>query len=251
MPDIERITNVTHSPNDPYHWVFDNMPLENIIQRINLVNTEVDKNSQEISGARGTAPTLTARMNQSLEDNGDIRTSAIDNAGHSISSHTDDENYVRMTVAERDKLALVADGATNFRMGVQGPSEVILFGTQTVLTNSDSITWEYSSNVTKANLNFPISIAHQHYYDAEPEMLSAYQNYRTPTGRSYIPGKLRVFINGIRLNPDVAVYVPAFDGSAGMSLKFSESVPASGTFVLSAPISAYDIVRIDFDNQLS
>ena len=175
MPNIESVQEVLYKALYPYHWIYDNLPLENILQRINMVNNSTDKNTDAIFDARGDAPTLAARLNQSLDSTGELKTVAIDESLHSIASHVDDSlnvtneerdqlindtgiitltntiDFVRMLSSERDKLSTVASNATAFKMQVETPSSTPEFADSTVvIQESDSIEWHVSGNNVSA-----------------------------------------------------------------------------------------------------
>ena len=42
MPDINSIPVPSYQPLQPYYWVYDNLPLEALIQREDLINNAVD-----------------------------------------------------------------------------------------------------------------------------------------------------------------------------------------------------------------
>ena len=157
MPDISLIPEVKYEPLQPYHWSYDNLPLNNILQRINLINITVDRHTDILHGSLGTAGTLSNRLNQSLEQDGSLRTVAVDESLHNIGMHTDGVvtltpsqiiaidpldvyslpsvvPFVRMLGAERDKLLLVSDEATSLRLQIysEAISTTFLFDDQIV-----------------------------------------------------------------------------------------------------------------------
>src|SRR5476649_580731 len=101
MPDIDLIPEVLHQSLDPYHWYYDNLPLQNILDRISLVNYAVDNAEDILRKSVGTQGTLANRLAQSINDDGTLKTAAIDDALHNIESHSDNGTYVRMLLAER------------------------------------------------------------------------------------------------------------------------------------------------------
>src|SRR5581483_3102539 len=132
---------------------------------------------------------------------------AIDNALHSISQHFDGGGYVRMTTDERSKLSFIAPHATDFGLSVQTISGVIIFDDGLLSVKpSDSITWRYQSGSLYADTSFPSSVRHVHYYGITPVVQSltpfSHQTYSTTTVFTpYKQGSLRVYINGVRLQP--------------------------------------------------
>ncbi len=278
MPDIEKIEPTLHQPLDPYHWHYDNLPLQTILERQELINSAVDINSKLLRDATGTQGTIANRLQQSIDEDGTLKDDAIDIALHNIAQHTDGNDtltsdeiddiaetlgyvvsnpvpYVRMLEAERSKLALISDNATALKLMYQGASTTTTYEDETIeLVDTDTATWEITSpNKLGINLSFPADAAHAHIYGAVPVasnlMSPDYINYKTTSvATPYIYGSLRVYLNGIRLNATDSVYVPGPDGPSGTSYltKFTPDSDA-GTFALSRAIDSDDIIVIDFD----
>jgi hypothetical protein len=257
MPNIDLITPVKYDSLWPYHSQYDNLPLEYILARQSLINTVVDQNTAILEESEGTMGTLANRLAQSIEDNGDLKTSAIDQALHDIEEHTDSVNYVRMEAAERAKLILISDEATALQIQFETISETVLFDDELVtITDSPTVTWNVESPSTiTANFAFPTSAAHEHNYGVVPYPEGGdYINYATNVSYTpYIEGSLRVFINGIRLNEDHEVYVyNADDGPSGTWLGTSFTGDyGAGTFYLNRAIDPADSIIIDFDRSLA
>lgn len=255
MPRIELIPEVYYQPNDPIHWEYDNLPLKNIIRRQNLINLSLDDVLEQMRDAIGTQGSVANRLNQSINEDGSLKTSAIDDALHSIEEHADTTNYVKMTKAQSDKLDLVTDEATDvvFHVNSDG-TNLVTFETGTVLLEaSDSITPTVEApNKVKLNMAFPTAAAHQHYYGLEPVhdnlVTPDYTNYKVNAGASpYIEDSLRVFVNGVRIFETDEVYVPGTLINDPWTLLAFTPAHASGTFALTSAITADDIIRIDFD----
>lgn len=258
MPNIDQITPIKYQGLWPYHSHYDNLPLEYIATRIDLVNLATDQNEEILRDAIGSAGTLSNRLNQSIEDDGSLKQTAVDETEHSVGAHTDGEyegvEYVRMLKEERDKLALIADEATAITVEIE--SEAVQFDEGVLIfQDSDTITWEViPSNIIRANMSFPDTAAHEHYYSLVPVhanlMSPDYTNYKTTSvSTAYIEDSLRVYINGIRINEDDDVYV--YDAATGPSgtwtlTSFTGNYSA-GTFVLNRALSSSDIINIDFD----
>ena len=282
MPDISLIPEVLYDPLQPYQWIYDNLPLENILLRQDMINSAVDVNSDILVDSIGTAGTLSNRLDVSLEDNGYLKVSAINVADHDIAFHTDGVrtltasdisiidpldvyqlpsivSFIRMLGAERDKLLLVSDEATSLRLQLftEDISNTVLFDDEIVeLVDTDTITWEIEEpNKIKARMAFPSAAAHEHNYDLTPVHANIptpdYTNYKTTSASTpYMEDSLRVYINGIRLNEDDLVYVPSAAASPTFSqLKFTGNYSA-GTFALSSAITVADVIKIDFDVSL-
>ena len=267
MPNIDLIPEVYYHTLDPYYVYYDNLPLSNIIQRQELINNAVDNNRDILTDAIGTQGTLSNRLDRSLEEDGSLKTSAINDAEHSIAYHTDGAyndgvsiiEYVRMLSSERSKISLVADEATSLGLLIETPSTTVLFEDTTVeVIPSPTVTWGITApNKLQANLTFPTTALHNHYYDLDPVhyVLASpdYKTYKVNTLASvYNDGSLRVYINGIRLSEGNSVYVPPADGPDGdWTLTSFTSTAASGIFLLSRSITASDIIKIDFNLPLS
>ena len=271
MPHIELIPDVLYEAMQPYYVDFDNLPLRNIIIRQELINDVVDANTLLVKAAKVSALTLDMRLNQSLEENGDLKVAAVDDILHNIGAHTDGEgldalgatiDFVRMTASERDKLSLITDEATALQIQVETPSTDVLFDDDLIqVVASDTVTWTVEGSMgnqrVKAHMNFPVSIAHRHIYDLVPvhnNLLSPdYQTYKVNAiASAYIEDSLRVYINGFRLSTNEEVYVPGPTGptSTWYLTSFTPS-HTTGKFTLNRAIDVDDVIYIDFDLSVS
>lgn len=229
MPQIELVPVPLYQPLQPYNSQIDNIPIQGLIDRILLVNSQVDINSVVLEESQGTQGSISNRLAQSINADGTLKTSAIDAANHNIAEHTDgyvivDGNpvsYVRMLWDERAKLVTIDSGANNLDVLVTVnnsipsglPSQISVIGISEVefvtgtfeLKPSDSVYWSVDADgAIKANTNFPLSVRHVHNYDIIPVPQNLftpdYKNYIvTSTATQYRSGSLRVYINGIRL----------------------------------------------------
>lgn len=258
MPNIQAIVPVYQTGLNPYHVDYDNLPLRNIEERELLINHQVDTLTGLVEDAKGTQGTFANRLNQSIDENGNLIPGAVDDVLHSIGAHSDGMydgiNYVRMKDDERSKLGEISDGATALQIQFPTISSTILFSDETLeFQNSDSVSWTVTApNIITATTSFPNTAAHQHYYGVVPPA----QNLATPDYQSYnIPvaimdGSLRVYVNGIRI-PDTGtsqqVFVYSTAGPSGSWTALSYTVNTSTTFTLSSAISSTDIIQIDFD----
>jgi hypothetical protein len=257
MPDIDKIPAVFHKSTDPYHFIFDNIPLETILQRQGVINAQVDNNTQDLGTASGSEGSVANRLVTSLEDNGDLKTSAIDDAIHSVAAHEDADGFVRMTDAERAKLGSVSDDATALTLQFNTVSTTPVFADETVeFDNSDTAVWNFTSpNKISLDLAFPASAVHQEFFDRIPVhengAVPDYLNYKTTTvSTPFISGTLRVYINGIRLTEGVGIWVPPSTGPSGTwILTYFTGAPAAGKFTLNRSLDPADIIRIDFNSE--
>lgn len=288
MPDLTKMPVPLYAADQPYHWEYDNLPLKALADRDVAINNAVDSQSQILQDAAGDQSNVATRLNISLEDNGDLKTLAIDEAMHNIAMHQDGtatlsmsqidtyQNtygyvlsnpvpFVKMLEAERDKLSMVADGATSFALEVFIPSpssismipsnlcvsNICLFDNTTVqLQPSEYISWEVQSpNVLKPILNLNVDFAHRHYYDLEP-ITSDYINFNVSgVNTQFIEGSLRVYVNGTRLSSEYEVWYPPSTEPQLSSWSANKFIAdhTTGTFQLINAISSSDIIRVDFD----
>lgn len=256
MPDINKIDVPLYSADQPYHWEYDNLPLKALISRQELINNAVDRVSDLVRASAGSQGSLENRLNQSLDEDGNLKTSSIDEKLHNIGAHTDgiyeDVEYVRMLAEERDKLTRVADDATNVTVAVEDVSAIILFDEGKItLMSSDSVAWQVlPGSIIKANLTFPLAAAHRHYYNIVP-ITSDYSTFLVNVAETaYVDGSLRVFINGVRLSSEMDVYVPGNLMSEAWSLNGFVSDAENGSFTLNQTITEDDHIIIDFDVSL-
>jgi hypothetical protein len=279
MPDINNISVPRYQPSQPYHYVYDNLPIDAIVAREDLINTAVDANTAAIAATYGTAGSLAGRLNQSLELNGDLKPAAVNTSLHNIGAHADGSftvasgelsayqadyplvtnpvPFVRMLEAEREKLALIADSATSVSIDFPNASPSPLSFNNGTISFEDSTTITWTSNggqAVRADVVSSLANAHQHYDNIVPASVSLtpdYQNYYTasPTALVYTSGSLKVYVNGVRLplNPTPAYYIPSADPLTSWTLnQFAENVGSDG-FSLLNPITANDIIVIDFE----
>jgi hypothetical protein len=276
MPDLSSIPVPQYAAGQPYHWEYDNLPLKALADRDEIINGEVDTHTKILVDSAGTQGTLANRINQSIDEDGNLINTAVDQSLHNVAEHEDGSKtvtleeleyyndtlgydsvsnpvpYVRMLDAERSKLALISDEATNLKIQVNIPSQIVLFDNETIeLADSDSIAWEVNApNVLSAVLKISTDFAHRHYYDLEP-ITSDNENYTVNSlATPFVEGSLRVFINGIRLSEEYAVYYPSNPISTWSLNKFTPD-HETGSFVLDSAISEDDIIRIDFDVSLT
>lgn len=274
MPQLDLLPVPLYNPLHPYHWEYDNLPLQNLALRDEIINGQVDYNTGILNDAAGTQGTLSNRLAQSIDVDGNLKLSAVDEVMHNIAAHIDGTAtlspteisniavlgyvvsnpvpYVRMLEAERDKLSLVADEATSMTIQVETPSAIVLY-TQGPITlkNSDTVTWSVSGNDIQANLGFPVEAAHRHYYDMEPVTSDNLNFQTTSVSTPFMAGTLRVYINGVRISESANVYVPASVISSPWTLNSFTGDETAGTFVLTNAISSDDVIRIDFDIALT
>lgn len=287
MPDLNQIPVPQYQSNQPYHVDYDNIPINTLSTRDELINGEVSIQSQILVDAAGTQGTLANRLNQSIDENGNLMPVAVDQSQHNIAEHTDGTKvvnpleltnyinlgfpsltnpvqFVRMIAAERDKLANIANDATNMTISVQTPSNIVLFNQGPVnIADSDSITWEVDApNTVKAVLAISTAFAHRHYYDLVPitvpsDDLIPVLNKKFKVNMlatPFIADSLRVYINGTRISSTSPTYYPVY--TAGIpdtpwSTNSFTADAANGVFALTTAITGSELITIDFDISLT
>jgi hypothetical protein len=254
MPNIDFIPDVFYDGEFPYNVYFDNLPLKNIVIRQGIINAAVDSQNAKLLEAQGTAGSLAARLDESLDSDGTLSVAAIDDALHNIGAHTDGTydsvDYVRMKLEERTKLENINDDATSFALEI---NSTVLDNTTVHFLDSDTITGELiGPSSIKLHTAFSTDSLRIRFYDVEPST-SDYINYdATGISDPYVSGSLRVYVNGIRLSSSANVLVyPGSDGPTGTwtALSYTEDAD-NGLFVLSRAITGDDIIRIDFDQNI-
>lgn len=271
MPEINKITEVLYDGNQPYHVHYDNLPLKNILTRIDLVNAQVDINSEVLRGSGGSVGTLNNRLSVSLEEDGKLKNSAVDQALHNIGAHEDGEydgvEYVRMKRSERDKLELIQSESNKLELEIEDvlSSETVI--EHIVVTNgllkfksSDSIAIKFTApDIVSFHSIYSPETAHIHNYEITPAHQNSsepdYQNYITSSiNTPFKDGTLRVYINGFRINQSNPVRVlVGSDPTNSTNWKniYVQSLNKDdGTFSLNTSITSSDLILIDFDQEL-
>lgn len=274
MPNINSIPVPKYTADMPYYFIYDNLPFDALLQREAIINAAVDNNS-EILRLAGGSLNLAARLDQSIYDNGALKPNAIDSALHSIGAHMDEPytisgpdltalqvyyptltnpvSFVRMLQVERDKLALMQDGANFFGISVPTASGITYFNSDYVnLQDSTTIKWNVDAGqALSAEVTSSLSNPHMHYDNVVPDskyLTPNYMDYTVPL--TFKTGTLKVFINGIRIFSGNDVYVPSADPSLPWSLNsFTEDVGLKGFSLLNA-ITVDDIIYVDFEVSL-
>lgn len=253
MPDLSGLGIPLYQPLFPYHYSFDNLPLAVLGLRDEVLNDQIDIDAQTLRNAAGTAGSLDNRLDQSINADGSLEASAIDEALHNIGAHTDGTfnsvAYVRMLLTERNKLSLIANDATN--MPIQIDSTLISQG-PVIFNDSESVTWELGAgNNVEAHLTFSVDLIVQHFYTQIPlpQTTPDFQHYKINSlSTPYIAGSLRVYVNGARLvSSPHSIYVPGATPSDSWVLVTYTENSSGGTFALSRALTSADTVYIDYD----
>jgi hypothetical protein len=274
MPDLSKFGVPQYQAGQPYHYEFDNLPLATLARRDEVINDAVDLLITILEGTAGTQGSLANRLNQSLDEDGNLIPAAVDESMHNIGAHTDGSvtvdtselnayislgylvtnpvDFVRMLSAERAKLAQIQENASKLEIQVETQSQTYTYGDQSndvmALVESDTIEWTWTApNQIKANVK--ASNPHSHFYEQVPTT-NDYQNYTVPNATPFKEGSLRVYINGVRLNSMSSVKVPNLAVTSYTLNRFTEN-HANGTFALLNAVTSTDVVIIDFDIVLS
>jgi|LakMenE01Jun11ns_1017448.scaffolds.fasta_scaffold9957271_6 hypothetical protein len=257
MPDISIISVPSYQPLQPYYYQVDNLPINALVQRDDIINSAVDTNTAILESAIGNTGTLAARLDQSLEQNGNLKSNKINEALHNIGAHEDGmyngTDYVRMELSERQKLELISDEATNLTIQVDQISKTVFFNNgPIVFKNSTTISFNVTEpNIISAEVAVGLQNAHRHFYGVEPPSANLspdYTNYITGLNVPFEVGSLRVYINGVRIyNDGSLIYVPTPLATNSYQLNgYIENDLRTG-FTLDNAITSIDIIRIDFD----
>lgn len=249
MPNIELIPVELFENLDPYHYLLDNRPISALVERVDAVNSSVDNATSILDASVGSAGSLSARLDQSINDDGSLKTAAVDEALHSIEEHEDTDDYVRMTSAERSKLAGVASSSTSLIASVgTGPTGgvTIVFDNETMyLGHSDTIAFRNDAGVLRLDYKGTNIV---HHYGVEPTT----EDDENFVVEEFVSGTLRVYVNGVRIpESPTSVYYPVFSGgevSEWVSLNFTEDSSEGGEFSTSVALDSSDVIFCDFDS---
>ena len=280
MADLSSIPVPLFTGDEPYHYTYDNLPIDALIQRDQLINSEVETNSAILAAAGGDYD-LATRLNQSLDNVGVLKSLAVDVSLHNIGHHTDGsysvssaflttlQNYypdavitnpvpfVRMLEIERVKLSTVDDNANFFGIQFNLPTGTVTYNQNYLkINNSSTIRWytQDGQNV-RAEVSTGLTNPHRHFDNVAPthkNLIPNYKDYIINGGAAYSSGTLKVYINGVRIfSSNYPVNVPQADPSkTWKSNYFVESEDRLG-FSLFQSITEYDIIMVDFTVPLS
>lgn len=264
MPNINNFPVPSYEALQPYHYIYDNLPIAALVKRQEILSDSIDFNTNVLENSIGSRVDLAARLDQSLTDYGNLKVTAVDNALHNIGYHSDGiydgVEYVRMKLDERQKLAQIKDGANYLSLNINVPtiSNGIFFDDGVLqLNDSPSLKWRFDQpNNLTADLNYPLESAHIHYYGVTPKSVSInpdYKNYSTGLTKPIMNNTLRVFINGTQIFSDFEVFVPPANPNTNNKWhknKFSLNNDLI-SFELLNSLSQFDIIKIDFDVSLA
>ena len=267
MPQLLNVP--LYQPMQPYYYDVDNMPILALMQNDTIINAQTDYNSKLLNDAIGSAGSLAARLNTSMDDMGNLTQAAVDATYHHLADHSDvngaplsaptNDYFVMMLDSERSRLANMSDYSTAFSLTVtpgtvSSPGIAVNFNNLLNLIPSSSINWLITQsggqNYIAAESTFG-GAYHQHIYGETPTTVN-YTNYTVLSG-SYSSGTLRVYINGVRVNlGSPGAYVPSHASSPTWGINyFSETNSSLGTFQLYVSITSSDVIRVDYDMPIS
>lgn len=283
MPNLDNLGVPRYDADHPYHYTFDNAPLEVLEQRDVLINDQVDAQGLILEESAGTQGTLPRRLDEFANADGTLKASAIDDAEHSIAAHTDGGGYFRMTEAQKDLLDTVASGATDITFSIETDSGPVLIDSgQITLAASADLKWIVDSGpiVSAEIINYPR--AHIHFYEIVPEQdpddsklylipfddLLDISDPLDGTLTTFREGSLAVYVNGVRLNQTTSVYYPSLSPVTLSPTDDDYSIPAAtviakdwklnkftvnpslDSFTLDEDLSEGDVVFVDFECDL-
>ena len=251
MPYLDSFQQVKYDPSWPYHYLYDNIPIQNLLTIQQIINDAVDWNTYLLESAVGTAGTLDARLSTSLDSNGNLIPSAVDTAlGDSTviaDIQTQIDNIEDESTPGATALWITVAPGTPPVIQATFPPDATTPG-YLQIQDSATITWKvvpgnptdaapeyigysgysgYGGYVYPTGLQAQMALPLQplmikHYYGVEPVKLvdnstgSLFQV--TSIATEYISGTLRVYVNGIRIFSDIGVYVPSnYGGMSGYS----------------------------------
>lgn len=272
MPDLNQFPVPRFTGNEPYHYLYDNLPLDSLIARDAVINDSVDEINSNLIDSAGTAGSLPDRLNVSLNQDGTLKTSAVDASMHGISNHNDDNmtvssgelnsyialgfpaltnpvDFVRMLAAERTKLSTIADNATNSSTTIQTNNNGNqTFATPFTISSSPSIEWEWVgvNNVRAVIVN---NNPHLHFYEVIPTQITSLQ-YSIPNP-PFLSSTLKVFVNGVRLLENQTVPIPTLNQITSEFSYVTNGISSidniNGLFTLAIPLSTTDLIAVDYD----
>jgi hypothetical protein len=178
---------------------------------------------------------------------------------------TNGDFYVIMKNSERANLNAILNGLTPinnlsvFTGTISNTTEVDFINTKVQFQPSAAFTWTVTDgNQIAAQFTYAGSL-HQHNYEVTPTTSDGI-TYTVPGG-IFLDGTLRVFVNGVRIFSTNSVPVPSYNLTSGVptwrtiNIAFENS--SAGTFSVlvngnpTTPLTNNDVIRVDFDNQLT
>lgn len=285
MPNLDNLGVPRYEAGHPYHYIFDNLPLDVLEQRDVLINDQVDAHGVILEESAGNMGTLTNRLFQFVDDDGALKVTAVDEIDHSIAAHTDADGYVRMTDAERAKLEGIDSAANNIYFTFDALNEadeavsVTVDSGEITFSPSSDVQWRIASGpiITAEIINYPR--AHIHFYEIVPVLDDLNdRKYNVSFGglldesdpldgtlSQFREESLAVYVNGIRLNRTTGVLHPSVNLVTLSPTDDDYSIPAEtfiakdwvlnkftveptlDSFVLDEALSAGDVIFIDFE----
>lgn len=272
-----------YRPNDPYHYDFDNKPIKSLVERDNIILGALNALKAIVDASGGNLGDLVTRLNQSIDPNGNLKPSAVDEANHNIANHidgrkqisqqeidyytslgyivTNNPKFVRILEEERAKLSLISEEANNLNVSItpEGMPKQLIDNGEINFQSSDTINVSIEdNNVVRFHSKFPVNVAHQHYYQVEP-VTSNRIDYSINGVASFKQGSLRVYVNGHRIEQCSSdcqnksfSYYPSFtlNGSTVVvewNKLYYEEKHSSADFSFSTAVKTTDRVLVDYD----
>lgn len=220
MADLSRIPIRYFEQTDPYGYVVDNRPLQDLARRIDLVNQEVTGISSQLQTAGGTQG-LVERLNRSLNPDGTLKGSSV--PPHNLDIHPDAGGYVKMTAEERSKLQGIAPSATSF--GIKVNQNPVLQSGCAHLLDSQTIKLVQTGSQIRLYSLVPSGYYHRHYGPSEPLVKCRKEGSQYIWDEEASPAYFVRAISTYQINRDRGNYPLYFYTNDGIPVGESEGTP--------------------------
>lgn len=279
MPDLGALPVPRYQSDQPYHYEYDNVPLKTLEDRDNLINAAVDRHEVIFENCAGTQGTLSSRLNQFVDADGNLIPAAVDESLHSIAEHTDASktvlsgeltayqllgfpsltnpvSFVRMLEVERLKLANSSDNATNLVIDVDVfPASIIPTVIPSVTPSFTTVTFgDVGGSMPTLRLTESDSILWTY---ESPNKVRAELKLSTAFAHRHFYNLTPILISGTTYKvttvstPYIADSLRVFVNGLRLTTSDYTEQPSLGRFTLTSPLLIGDIMRIDFDQSLN
>jgi len=279
MPDLGALPVPRYQSDQPYHYEYDNVPLKTLEDRDNLINAAVDRHEVIFENCAGTQGTLSNRLNQFVDADGNLIPAAVDESLHSIAEHTDASktvlsgeltayqllgfpsltnpvSFVRMLEVERLKLANSSDNATNLVIDVDVfPASIIPTVIPSVTPSFTTVTFgDVGGSMPTLRLTESDSILWTY---ESPNKVRAELKLSTAFAHRHFYNLTPILISGTTYKvttvstPYIADSLRVFVNGLRLTTSDYTEQPSLGRFTLTSPLLIGDIMRIDFDQSLN
>jgi hypothetical protein len=190
------------------HWNYEraNEPLEDLFRMIRLVNGDLEAYAKDFEAAKGSAPTLAARLAVAFEADGTLKSGAI--TSFPIASVVEQNTIpyngmdkIHFTRAERAKLSLMGDRSNRFVMKIDNSEP--LEGEVTLrvgrMLKASAIRDSSGETTVRLDTRFSADVLHEHRYAIK---VLNYLNgiaFIPDNEDAPIPGTILLYVNGQRV----------------------------------------------------